>query len=103
MFQIPVPLLMALTVFGGNQGREGQVFKQAFPAMLSGPGGFVLAVHAARKQLKQQDEENKKIIQEVVDADRLLDSTALKTKSKTLGELYDKLPAGSIKFSTPPS
>jgi hypothetical protein len=82
-------------LFGGSQPRVAGIFRQA---VFSNLIGAVPAALVADSELRQQQ---KQIIQEVVNADSLHDVNALKNKSKTLGEIYDTLPAGSIVFPTP--
>lgn len=91
-----IELLMMMTVFGGQtfggQGRGAKALKQAFPAML-GPAGFALGVLAARKELKQQDETNTRIIKQVVASGIVKDIKTLNDKLPALHAVFVGLPA----------
>ena len=88
-------LLIMLLLFGGAQEHTADIVKRTLPVALPGPAGqrFALAAFVADKELKRQDEEDKQIIQEVINADSITDEAALKAKSETLHAVFTRLPA----------
>jgi hypothetical protein len=91
-------LLPLILLFGGNQQRMADIFRQALLPNLIGPA---LATFVADRELRRQEEADTKMIQQVVDNDQITTDQALKNKFPLLHEVFAKLPTGSIKFATP--
>ena len=91
-------LLVPLLLFGEDRQRMAAIFRQSLLPMSIGPW---VAALVADRELRQQDEKEKNIIQEIITADNLVDPDSLQNKSKTLREVYDTLPEvvrNGIKF-----
>jgi hypothetical protein len=96
--------LITLLLFGGAQSHSRDIIKRTLPVTLPGSAGqrFALAAVLAGRELKLQEQEEKQIIQEVVDKTHIQDGAALEQQFPALHAVFVRLPPAvqtSIVFS----